>query len=605
MGQARAHLLASLWAFYLTLAISMVAGDLTNDLDIMWGNSKVIYDSSGKQTIALTLDRWTTSAFRSKSTYLFGRIDMDIKLVAGNSAGTVTTLYMITEGLWQFHDEIDLEFLGNTTGEPYTLHTNLYARGKGGREKRYKLWFDPTADFHTYTIIWNQNNILILVDDKLIRQVKNNLMYSVPYPNYQPMRVYGSIWNADDWATQGGRVKTDWSQAPFTAYFRNYRAIACPPQQSSSLCGPSSGNWFNQELDQTRKQQLQEVDNNYKIYDYCTDTKRFKDGLPKESNDVPVHTPSKNLSISTQHTQFAHSLRHLALAKAMGPRAQVQLLAPMGALYLILAISPVISDMTNSLDMLWGNTQVAYDDTGHQIVSLSLDRWTTSAFRSKTKYLFGRIDMDIKLVAKDSAGTVTTLYMITEGLWDIHDEIDLEFLGNTTGEPYTLHTNIYARGTGGREKQYRLWFDPTEDFHTYTIIWNPQMILILVDGTPIRQMKNQLRKDIPFPLYQPMRLYASIWDADDWATQGGRIKTDWSQAPFTAFFRNYRANACVPVKTSWICSQESNDSSWFTQDLDEEGSQKLKDVDEKYKIYDYCTDSRRYPNGYPPECGSQ
>lgn len=93
------------------------------------------------------------------------------------------------------------------------------------------------------------------------------------------------------------------------------------------------------------------------------------------------------------------------------PRAQLLPSMSMAALYLILATSPVISDMTDSLDMLWGNTQVLYDSTGHQIVSLSLDRWTTSAFRSKTKYLFARIDMDIKLVAKDSAGTVTTLYV--------------------------------------------------------------------------------------------------------------------------------------------------------------------------------------------------
>lgn len=99
MGKARAHLLASLWAFYLILAISVVTGDLTNDLDILWGNSKVFYDSSGKQTISLTLDRWTTSAFRSKSTYLFSRIDMDIKLVAGDSAGTVTTLYVSGQGM--------------------------------------------------------------------------------------------------------------------------------------------------------------------------------------------------------------------------------------------------------------------------------------------------------------------------------------------------------------------------------------------------------------------------------------------------------------------------------------------------------------------------
>ena len=114
-----------------------------------------------------------------------------------------------------------------------------------------------------------------------------------------------------------------------------------------------------------------------------------------------------------------------------------------------------------------------------------------------------------------------------------------------------------------------------------------------------------MRDDTPFPLYQPMRLYASIWDADEWATQGGRIKTDWSHGPFTAFFRNYTANACVPYNRAWICGQDSGDSSWFNQELDEEGQQKLNDVNAKNKIYDYCTDPRRFPNGYPPECGSQ
>lgn len=125
----------------------------------------------------------------------------------------------------------------------------------------------------------------ILVDNKVIRQMKNKRMYGIEYPYFQQMRVYASLWNADDWATQGGRVKTDWSQAPFAAYFRNYRAISCATSQSSSLCGEGSTNpmgWLNQELDTTRKQQLKEVDDNYKIYDYCTDTKRFKNGYPRE-----------------------------------------------------------------------------------------------------------------------------------------------------------------------------------------------------------------------------------------------------------------------------------------------------------------------------------
>ncbi|KAK3121364.1 hypothetical protein QOZ80_8BG0651680 [Eleusine coracana subsp. coracana] len=286
MGQARVQLLASLAAVYLFLTISYVAGNIANEIDMMWGNSKVVTDSDGQEAIALTLDRYTGSSMRSKNMYRFCRIDIDIKLVPGNSAGTVTTFYMISEGSWQTHDEIDLEFLGNSSGQPYTLHTNMYAKGKGGREKQYRLWFDPTTDYHTYTIIWNRDWTLILVDNKVIRQMKNKRMYGIEYPYFQQMRVYASLWNADDWATQGGRVKTDWSNAPFIAYFRNYRAISCASSyQTSSLCGEGSTNpmgWLNQELDTTRKQQLKEVDDNDKIYDYCTDTKRFKNGFPHE-----------------------------------------------------------------------------------------------------------------------------------------------------------------------------------------------------------------------------------------------------------------------------------------------------------------------------------
>lgn len=270
------------------------------------------------------------------------------------------------------------------------------------------------------------------------------------------------------------------------------------------------------------------------------------------------------------------------------------------------AISVSAGNVKQEFDITWGDGRGKILDNG-ELLTLSLDKASGSGFQSKNEYLFGKIDMQLKLVPGNSAGTVTAYYLSSQG--PTHDEIDFEFLGNLSGDPYTVHTNVFTQGKGNREQQFHLWFDPTADFHTYSILWNPERIIFSVDGTPIREFKNSESIGVPFPKSQPMRIYSSLWNADDWATRGGLVKTDWTQAPFTASYRKYNADACVwsSSSASSSCSSSTNSNSnngdeWLSQELDSTSRERLKWVQRNYMIYNYCTDTKRFPQGLPPEC---
>ncbi|KAL2476602.1 Xyloglucan endotransglucosylase/hydrolase protein 15 [Abeliophyllum distichum] len=256
------------------------------------------------------------------------------------------------------------------------------------------------------------------------------------------------------------------------------------------------------------------------------------------------------------------------------------------------------------VDINWGDQRAKILNAG-QDLTLSLDKFSGSGFQSKNEFLFGRFDMQLKLVPGNSAGTVTTFYLSSQETQ--HDEIDFEFLGNVSGQPYTVHTNVYSQGNGNKEQQFRLWFDPSTSFHTYSVVWNTKRIIFLVDNIPIRVFTNNEAIGVPYPKSQPMRVYCSLWNADEWATQGGRIKTDWTKAPFIASYRNFNANGCVSGASSQSsCATKTgdplNNESWQTQTLNASDRNRLRWVQQKYMIYNYCTDVQRFPQGLPPEC---
>ncbi|KAL4181837.1 hypothetical protein AMTRI_Chr12g239480 [Amborella trichopoda] len=289
-------------------------------------------------------------------------------------------------------------------------------------------------------------------------------------------------------------------------------------------------------------------------------------------------------------------------------------MASIQLLFLIFAsLSCASATFIQNFDITWGD-QRAKVLPGGDTVQLTLDKWSGSGFRSKQEFLFTRIDMKIKLVEGNSAGTVTTYYLSSQG--PNHDEIDFEFLGNVTGDPYVMHTNVFSQGKGNREVQFYLWFDPTKSFHTYSIIWNPSQIIFLVDGIPVRVFENtEATTGVPFPKNQPMRVYASLWNADDWATKGGLVKTNWSLAPFTASFSGFKATNCKdPSSSPLLCNSIPVISATTTSSVQAQSQsqpqaqlsanmyRRMRWVQRKYMIYSYCGDTKRFPQGLPPEC---
>lgn len=127
------------------------------------------------------------------------------------------------------------------------------------------------------------------IDGIPIRIFRNYESIGVPYPKQQAMKLYSSIWNADNWATRGGLEKIDWNSAPFIARYRQLNLRACEWTGLSSTyeCASTTpSNWWASSeyshLSYSQIGQMEWVRNNYMIYDYCKDTKRFSDQLPVE-----------------------------------------------------------------------------------------------------------------------------------------------------------------------------------------------------------------------------------------------------------------------------------------------------------------------------------
>ncbi|BBN20422.1 xyloglucan:xyloglucosyl transferase [Marchantia polymorpha subsp. ruderalis] len=275
----------------LTVSIALVllgtvSAGFYDDYRIIWGGQNIVANDATSE-VKLIMTESAGASFATKDVYLYGSFSVKYKLVPGDSAGTVTAFYMTSYDGRQ--DEIDFEFLGNVSGQPYLLHTNLFANGKGARESQFFLWFDPTADYHNYTIVWNQKQIIWLVDDIPIR-IHRNIHPSV-YPRLKPMGVHGTLFEASSWATRGGAVPIDWTKAPFSVSYKDFTFRSCRVYNGNTYpcrVNVKKNSWERpqyQSLNAVQRAQLRDVRARYMTYDYCNDRVRY----PVQSMECPYN----------------------------------------------------------------------------------------------------------------------------------------------------------------------------------------------------------------------------------------------------------------------------------------------------------------------------
>lgn len=244
--------------------------------------------------------------------------------------------------------------------------------------------------------------------------------------------------------------------------------------------------------------------------------------------------------------------------------------------------------------------------------NLALDKSSGSGLVSRSRYHYGFFSAAIKLPAGLSSGVVVAFYLSNADAFPhSHDEIDIELLGHDKRNDWVLQTNIYSNGSvsTGREEKFYFWFDPTQEHHYYSIIWNSHHIVFFVDNIPVREFPSSGVFSSTYPS-KPMSVYATIWDGSQWATHGGKYPVNYKYAPFVVSLAETEMVGCVSNPRQQPLSSCSNQSTSSGSDpvegqdfaaLSQQQITAMQWARSKLMFYSYCKDTSRF-KVMPPEC---
>lgn len=184
-----------------------------------------------KYAATIRFDRACGGKFHTRAKYSSGVFSIRMRAPAG-APGVSNSFYISSND--GAPDMISFDFVGN---QPHRVLTAYAVNGDHDQKlKTFHMSFDTTQEFHEYSIKWDAETIVWMVDSIVIRTLRASRVKAFPV---KPGHVFGYSWDASSVAdgTLAGRV--NWYNAPFFMSFENFQVASPlrvgqwrPPQQS-------------------------------------------------------------------------------------------------------------------------------------------------------------------------------------------------------------------------------------------------------------------------------------------------------------------------------------------------------------------------------------
>ena len=150
---------------------------------------------------------------------------------------------------------------------------------------------------------------------------------------------------------------------------------------------------------------------------------------------------------------------------------------------------------------------------------------------------YGYVEMRAKLASGD--GMLSTFFLFNQGFYKNKPEIDIiEYLGGRPDKAY--QTYHYFDSNRARDPRGEKHSSPTmetatnqdlsSDFHTYGVLWEPELVVFYIDGVEVRRLEGVRVSDEPMNIVTQLVL-GSEWIGDpDPASVPAVVEIDYIRA---------------------------------------------------------------------------